>query len=170
MLMSRLSRFIFWTKKGSFAVLDQGLVSTANFLVNILLARWLLPEEYGAFTVAFSVLLLLASFHSAIITEPMLVFGSGKYAHSFDKYMGFLIYVHFAIVFIISTFLGLAALVFRQQGSIILAQAFAGLALAAPFYLLLGVVRRAFYVDLKSRWATGGSALYLFITRLNLMF
>ena len=36
----RLSR---WARKGSLAVLDQGLFSGANFLVNILLARWLEP-------------------------------------------------------------------------------------------------------------------------------
>ena len=44
--------FLSWLKKGSLAVLDQGLFSGANFVVNILLARWLTPEEYGAFAVA----------------------------------------------------------------------------------------------------------------------
>jgi hypothetical protein len=34
--------------KGGLAVLDQGLISGSNFLVGILLARWLAPAEYGA--------------------------------------------------------------------------------------------------------------------------
>jgi O-antigen/teichoic acid export membrane protein len=60
-----------WAKKGSLAVLDQALFSGANFLVNILLARWLPPEEYGAFAVALSIYYLLLGFHTAVITEPM---------------------------------------------------------------------------------------------------
>jgi hypothetical protein len=48
----RTLNLISWFKKGSLAVLDQGLFSGANFIVNILLARWLAPEEYGAFAVA----------------------------------------------------------------------------------------------------------------------
>ena len=39
----------YWLKKGGFAAVDQGLFSAANFLVNILLARWLEPVQYGAF-------------------------------------------------------------------------------------------------------------------------
>ena len=67
-----------WLGKGFWALLDQGLFSGANFLVNILLARWLPPEEYGAFAVAMSVFYLLAGFHTAVLTEPMMVFGAGK--------------------------------------------------------------------------------------------
>ncbi|GIX47763.1 MAG: hypothetical protein KatS3mg131_1974 [Candidatus Tectimicrobiota bacterium] len=65
-------RLVRWARKGGLAVLDQGLFSGANFLVNILLARWLPPEEYGAFAVALSVFYLLAGFHTAVLTEPML--------------------------------------------------------------------------------------------------
>ena len=30
-----------WVGKGSLAILDQGLFASSNFLVNVLLARWL---------------------------------------------------------------------------------------------------------------------------------
>ena len=42
-----------WGAHISFSLVDQALFSGANFLLNILLARWLLPEAYGAFAVAF---------------------------------------------------------------------------------------------------------------------
>jgi O-antigen/teichoic acid export membrane protein len=40
-------------------------------------------------------------------------------------------------------------------------RAFLGLALAAPFILLLWLARQAFYVELRPGWAAGGGFLYL---------
>ncbi|MDR7400087.1 MAG: hypothetical protein QN144_12370, partial [Armatimonadota bacterium] len=74
-----LARARVWASRGLWAVADQGLFSGANFVVNVLLARWLSPAEYGAFAVALSIFYLLAGFHSAVLTEPMMVFGAGRY-------------------------------------------------------------------------------------------
>ena len=41
--------------KADFAVLDQALISGSNFIMGILLARWMVPDEYGAYSLAFSV-------------------------------------------------------------------------------------------------------------------
>ena len=38
-----------WVGKGSLAVLDQGLFAGSNFMLNVLLARWLAPADFGAF-------------------------------------------------------------------------------------------------------------------------
>ena len=86
------AHLVHWGKKGGLTLLDQGLFSGANFLVNILLARWLAPEEYGAFAVAYSIFLLLAAFHTAVLTEPMMIFGAGKYVDKFPKYLGILLF------------------------------------------------------------------------------
>ena len=83
-----------WVGKGSLAILDQGLFAGSNFLLNVLLARWLDPADYGAFALAYSVFLLLGVFHTAILTEPMLVFGPGKYRERFHEYLGILLRGH----------------------------------------------------------------------------
>ena len=44
-----LAKFLRWMTKGGLAILDNGLISGSNFLLGILLARWLAPEEYGAY-------------------------------------------------------------------------------------------------------------------------
>src|ERR1041385_6143479 len=44
-----------WVTRGTLAVLDQGLISGSNFLIGILLARWLLPAQYGAYGLAFEI-------------------------------------------------------------------------------------------------------------------
>ena len=38
------------------ALADQALFAGSNFILNIVLARWLSPNDYGAFGVAFSML------------------------------------------------------------------------------------------------------------------
>ena len=71
-----LSKLLAWGTKGSLAILDQGLFAWAHFLLSILLARWLTPTEYGAFALAYSIFLLFGAFHTALLTEPMMVFGA----------------------------------------------------------------------------------------------
>src|SRR5262245_13042655 len=119
-----------WIKKGCFAVLDQGLFAGVNFLVNLLLARWLEPAQYGAFAAAYTVFFLLAALYTAVLTEPMLVFGAGKYAEKFQKYLGILIMGHWGITGVIALILALAALVFWLLGSSNMAQVMLGLAIS----------------------------------------
>src|SRR3712207_1992334 len=76
-----------WVTKGLWAVLDQGFFASSNFVLNVLLARWLAPADYGAFSLAFAVFLLIGSLHTAVLTEPMLVFGPGKYKDRLSEYM-----------------------------------------------------------------------------------
>jgi O-antigen/teichoic acid export membrane protein len=158
-----LPRLLSWTKKGSFAVLDQGLFSGANFLVNILLARWLEPAQYGVFVLAYTVFLFLGVIHTAILTEPMVVLGAGKYAEKFREYLGILIYGHWGITGIIALVLALLAWVFWQLDAGDMARALAGVAVASPFILFLWVVRRAFYVAFQPSWAAAGGMLYVLL-------
>jgi O-antigen/teichoic acid export membrane protein len=160
-LRASLTSWLPWVGKGSFALLDQGLFAGANFIVNILLARWLTPSEYGAFAVAFSVFLLLGLFHTAILTEPMMVFGPGKYREGIPRYLGILLRGHFALMLPAAALLAVAAFLLGRLYSPAVERAFLGLALATPFILLLWLVRRAFYVRLQPAWAAAGGGLYM---------
>ena len=40
-----------WIARGTWAVADQGFFAAGSVLLNVLLARWLAPQEYGAFAV-----------------------------------------------------------------------------------------------------------------------
>ena len=159
--LSKKGQIVRWAKKGGLAALDQGLFSGANFLVNILLARWLAPKEYGAFAVALSVFYLLAGFHTAVLTEPMMVFGAGKYREQFRKYLGMLFYGHWGLSALIALLLAGAAFVMRNLGSEAMAQALAGLAIASPFLLLLWLTRRGCYAEMRPQWAVLGSSINL---------
>jgi len=156
-------RILSWTTKGSLAVADQGLFAGSNFLLNVLLARWLAPADYGAFALAYSVFLLFGVFHTAILTEPMLVFGPGKYRERFPEYLGILLRGHFALMLPGAALLAATAFLLGWLYSPAVGRAFLALALAGPFILLLWLLRRAFYVRLNPGWSAVGGGVYLLI-------
>jgi O-antigen/teichoic acid export membrane protein len=158
------SDFVLWATKGVLAIGDQTFFAGTHFLLNVLLARWLTPVEYGAFALSYSVFVLLASVHSAAFVEPMLVFGAGKYSERLDEYLGILIRGHFLLMVPVSLLMAAGAFVIiRWSLSAAVGHAFLTLALAIPFILLLWMVRRAFYVELRPGWAMWGAVLYFVV-------
>ena len=149
-----------WARKGAWTVLDQALFAGANFLVNVLLARWLSPEAYGAFAVAFVVFLLVGAVHGGLFIEPMLVFGANRFERRTPAYLRVLLRAH--LWFSVATGLGLAAvgLVVWRLSDQLLAE-FLALGVASGFILALWLLRRACYVVDRPSWAVGAGALYL---------
>lgn len=158
-----------WMGQGAWAIADQGLFALANVLLNVLLARWLRPDEYGAFAVAYSCFLFIGAFHTALLTEPLLVFGPGKYADQPRSYFGALLRGHWALTAVGSLLLIIAGLVLRFNGARPLSQALFGLALATPFSLLMWFSRRAAYVRFQPRLATIASGGYLVLFLVGLI-
>lgn len=149
---------------GAWAIVDQGLFALSNFALNLLLARWLLPEDYGAFSVAFSIFLFLGVLHTSFFTEPMLVFGSSdRYRMRLGSYLRILVRGHawFSVVAAVAllTFSTGISLVGHRE----LADSLIGVALMSPFALLLWLSRRACYALLAPHLAASGSALYMAI-------
>lgn len=156
-----LARWWPWLQKGGFAIADRGLFAVTNFLANIVLARWMRPEEYGAFATAYALFLLLTTFHTAMLAEPMMVFGSGKYAQHFRRYLVFGYIGHTIISLAASAILLLVGVLVLRFGAEALGLALLGLALAAPFIMLLWLLRQVFYIVARPQWAAAGGALYL---------
>lgn len=150
-----------WSKRGTAALADQGLFAVGNFILNILLARSLSPEEYGAFSVAFATFLFFGTLHSALLTEPMLVFGSGRYASDFPRYMGLLVRLHWKLSIPFSGLLFLLAILSASLSRSPLAASLAAFAAVVPLILLTWLVRRAYYVKLRPEFAAFGGAVYL---------
>ncbi len=146
--------------KGGLAILDQGLFGGANFVVNILLARWLTPTEFGAFGLAQAVFLLFAAFHSAILIEPMMVFGSGKYADRLQHYLGILLWGHFGLMLPVSLVLVGVAFALREIYSVAVEQALLALAATGACMLLLLLLRQIFYVRLQPGWSAMSAGIY----------
>lgn len=150
-----------WSSRGALALLDQGLISGANFVVGILLARNLAPDDYGAYAMAFEVFLFLTIVYSALILEPLSVFGPSVYQNSNREYVGILMQLHILMAIVIFT--GLGACVWLLEATSPrggLAPALIGVAIAAPCVLLFKLARRGFYVRLSPRQAATGAMIY----------
>ena len=64
-------RIIAILNKGMASIIEQGLFSGISFITSLLLGRWLIPEDYGAYSVAMSIFLLLAGLYTSLILEPL---------------------------------------------------------------------------------------------------
>lgn len=152
-----------WIGRGAWAIVDKALFAVANFALNVLLARWLLAAEYGAFTVAYTVFLLLGTLHTALLAEPMLVFGSGKYRERLLEYMRTLLRAHWAFGLIASVGLAAAGFVLVGNGDGHLGRALAAFAVAAPFILYQWLLRLACYVERVPRVAAEAGVAYMLL-------
>ena len=61
---------------GLWGLCDHGLVSGVNFLTIVLVARAVTPAEFGAFVLAFTVILTTLTLQAALITRPHNVLGA----------------------------------------------------------------------------------------------
>jgi O-antigen/teichoic acid export membrane protein/thymidylate kinase len=164
-LMNRLVTFgaglRSWLLKGSLAIADQGLISGSNFLLSILLARYLGADQYGAYALAFSTFVLLSLIHQALVLEPLSVFGPSVYRNSLRHYLGLVMWLQLgmgAIFVIVGSSVGVLSSLLKEPSH--LAMAFAGIAFAAPCVLLFWFARRAFYLQLLPGQALIGAFAY----------
>jgi O-antigen/teichoic acid export membrane protein len=153
------ARLVPWVHRGGFAVLDQGLISGSNFLAGILLARWLVPEQYGAYAVAFSVFVLLSLVYQSLVLEPMAVFGGSSYRDCLRGYLGSLLWIHLTISVAIVVIFGVSAIVAKEMSSV-LAGALAGVTITSPCVLVFWLARRSFYLELSASKAALGALVY----------
>ena len=151
-----------WGLQGTTSVLDQAVFSGTNFLTQILLARWLSPDEYGAIAVSFVVILFLAGFHSAFVLEPMSVFGPADYAEDLGSYIKAHLRIHIVLTGLFGLVLSLGGLAAQSLLRIAspLPPALIGAGIALPFILWVWLARRSAYVVRRPKLALLGSLAY----------
>lgn len=73
-------------RAGYMASLDQGLISLANFLATLLLARNVSPTELGVYGVGFTALRLVRAAQEGVIVQPLNAFGAPLEVQAFRRY------------------------------------------------------------------------------------
>lgn len=150
-----------WFGRSALAVVEQGLISGSNFLLNVLLVRWLEPAQFGAYAVVFAIYAFLISFYQALLLEPMSVLAASLDPIVFREYLGSLLRVHGKLS-------GGCAVVLLAAASVIsvvwhngpLARTLAGLGAASPLILGFWLARCACYVVRLPRYAAQAAFLY----------
>ena len=132
-----------WGWLSMLSLVDQGLTSGASFGVNLLLARWMAPNVYGAFAVAFAGFLFVSGFHNVLLLEPMSVMGPSRHARRLPAYFRAQIVVHVILVGALSgVFLASGLILWRFAPGSALVGSVLGGGLALPFLLLAWLARR----------------------------
>jgi hypothetical protein len=132
-LKASMSKFASWTTKGGLAVLDQALISGSNFMISILLARWLTADQYGAYAVTFGIYIMLSLVYQSLVLEPMGVFGGSVFRSNLRGYLKSLLSIHVALSFTICLAFVVAWFVaHRLGGGGVMTSALAGVAIACP--------------------------------------
>jgi len=145
-----------WGPKAGLSLADQAVASGAGFVLNILLARWLPPAEYGAFAVTFAAFLFLTGFQNALVLEPMLVLGPANHSHRLRTYLGALLWGQLMVSILAGIIgIGAAAAVRGPLGEPLIA-----MGLSLPATLLFWFVRRAGYTAGRPDLALRASCLY----------
>src|SRR5579863_717004 len=150
-----------WFAKGGLAIVDYGLISGSNFLLGVLLARWLTPRDYGAYALSFSFFILAGFLYQSLLLEPLSVFSGTLFRDNIRGYLKTTLWIHWGLSLVMCLALGIAAVVTYVVGhSPVLAIALAGMTIATPFILAHGLARRSFYLKLMPGPAAFGSVFY----------
>jgi O-antigen/teichoic acid export membrane protein len=155
------NRFVPWLHKGGCAIIDQGLISGSNFVLSILLARWLVPDQYGAYAVAFGFFILVSLVYNALVLEPMAVFGGSTYRDRLRGYLSSITRIHVIMCVALVTVFGVSAFVAEKISPHTgLGGAILGVTIASPFILIFSLARRTFYLELSPAKAAIGALVY----------
>ena len=139
------------------SIVDQATSSATNFVMNVLLARWLAPSDYGSFSVSWSFCLVFAALHNAIILEPMSVVGPAEYGSGLCGYLRSVRKLNVWVVLALGMCAAATGLFYqtRQVRHVLFV-----LALCLPGYLLVLTRRREQYILDKPLRALEISGVY----------
>jgi O-antigen/teichoic acid export membrane protein len=155
-----VARALMWCMQGGASILQQGFFAGAQFMANILLARWLSPASYGVFALAYSIFLLLLAFYIAMIHDPILIFGPGRYSEKFPQYIWTLVRAHLIGVPPLCLLVAAVARLLERSQDHELGLTLWLLSVAAPLLLLIWLCRAALYAQLKVWPGTAAGAGY----------
>lgn len=153
-----------WGMKGGLAILDQGVFSGANFLLTILLARWLVPDQYGAYAIGFSALVFFLQLLFSFVLEPMAVLGPSSHGEDLSDYLSAQVRLYFIFIGVLGLIIAGAVFIYGLIGqNSLLSSVLVVLGLVLPFLLFPWLMRRIFYVLGKPEISLAGSIVYLLI-------
>jgi O-antigen/teichoic acid export membrane protein len=142
-------------------MVDQALVGAASFAASLILARLLAPAAYGGYALASTLFAFAVTAHAGLVSEPMMVFGSGRFHDRLASYADAVVRLHWRFSAAAAAAIGAIAVGAAWWGPPGAANAIFGFAVGAPFILLLWLTRRVAYVHFNPRLAAIASFVYM---------
>ena len=148
-----------WGVKGGVSVLDQAIFSGANFVLSIILARWLSTEQFGIYTIGFTILIFVYQFYLAFLLDPMSVLGPAYFADHLKEYFVLHLKSHFVITIAAGFFFIITAFALTGSPSLVRQTLFVTGG-TLPLLLLPWYLRRVFYILGRPTVSLWGSLIY----------
>lgn len=143
-LHNNLPRLKKWIFRTGFAVADQAVFSGSNFLINIVLGRWLSPEEFGRYALGFSFLIIFFQLYVSFLLDPMAVIGQLHFHGNLKPFFVAHLKSHFLITILTSIVLSIFTLLMGPNFSFQKVTFAIGVGL--PLLLLPWYFRRIFVI------------------------
>lgn len=148
-----------WRVRVSLSVLDQAVTSGANLALNVALARLLAPAAYGAFAVAYAVLIIVTGFHTALFTDPLSALGTRVFSGDTRRYMRGVMALNVAVTVPLAVLVGTLAWI--DAGPLIRSREWLfAVGAAIPPVLSLWLLRSGCYLESRPGTALAGSVTY----------
>lgn len=97
--MKNLKKTVYY--RGAISALDQGMISLINLAVQILLIKNVSKNEFGYYSVAFSIIMYLMSFQNAVVNTPITVSLASKQNDAKNIYLSAVFNGQFYLLIII---------------------------------------------------------------------
>lgn len=137
-------------RPGAVAVIDQGVVSLANFVTGVILARALLPEGFGLYILGLSIVLLMLDLQTTVTTTPYMVFRPQLHGRERAAYLGSTIVGQIALSLLVITAVALGWIALRLGGAQAdVSAVLIALLLTVGFILFRDFVRRVCFAHLQ---------------------
>ena len=151
-------KFLSWGGRGAASIMDMALFNGSQFLLSILLARWLTIADYGRFSVIYSAIVFVNGVHMAVVSEPTLVFWA-RHSGNERRFLADTIFFNtlFSLILLsVVVILGFVLCDFGMAtlGNVLLAVL---LAVVQPFFWYF---RQVAYAQLRPWWAVAQTAFY----------
>lgn len=139
---------------------DQVLAIGGMFVINLALARARSREEYGIFTLSYSVFTFLAGLYNAAVLEAYTVYGSGRYHGSLRAYEKLLWRANAWFSSGLTALLLSAWLALRWLSPALASPALLGMGLTCGVLLTASFLRRTFYIQRRPDLALRFSSVF----------
>lgn len=158
---------LFWNAVAStnmVALLDQGLVSATNFGTGVIIGRACSKEEFGLYTLGFSIVLFLISLQSSLLTTPYMIYTPRLKEKAHAQYAGSTLVHQFALSALAVIAMAISGmLVSAGVGPGDLSSVFWPLAGTISFIMLRDYARRVCFAHLQPMTALALDSLVLLI-------
>lgn len=141
------------------AIAEQAIFAGTNFMLTVLLVRWMPIDHVGVYSFCYSLIIVTCMLFEALVSEPIPILGPARYASRLRRYTGAVVYLHLAISVLASLALLAGGSIFLDRGATLIAETMMGAVIAAPLLFLRPMTQQLCYThSYNGLFALGGVA------------